>query len=235
MLFHLFPDLPPEIRLQIWEATLPCARHVGPLIPEPRLNQRKRRGPYQEDAIALRVNRESREMALLHYTKRDALHLKYWEIRDDVKYCSYIDFKIDIAFFYDFDQFELPASPEDNIGCQFFSEAEISRLERLWIVHDGVVKLGRDLARWLDYCLPRFMRLKWLVVEVKGLKKCRGIAAPGGTFFTVEEALKDVREMGLEKLYRHQESLGERGVKWDLPLLEVEEGDNLRFERRLGH
>jgi hypothetical protein len=141
-------------------------------------------------------------MALLRYTKRDALYLKYWETRDDVKYCSYINLKLDIAFFYDFDQFEWPAGPVDDIGSQFFSEAEMGRIERLWIVHEGVVNLGRDLATWLDHWLPRFVKLKCMIVEVKSLKKCRGIATPGGAFFTVEEALQDVREMGLEKLYR---------------------------------
>lgn len=207
---------------------------MGPLIPEPRLSMRKRRGPYQEDPVALKTNKESRGIALLSYTRRDPLHLKHWEMRDDVKYCSYIDFKVDIAFFYDFDQFELPAGPDDDIEHQFFSEQEMGRIERLWIVHDGVVNLGRDLAKWLEHWLSRFMGLKEMVVEVRGLKKCRGIVAPGGAFWTVEEALQDVREMGVERLYRFQEGLGERGIKWELPVLEVENGENLVWERRLG-
>ena len=234
MPFHLFPALPPEIRLQIWEAALPTVRHVGRLVPEPRLSMRKRRGPSQKDPVALKINKESRYIALLHYSKRDALNLKYWELRDDVKYCSYIDFRIDVAFFYDFSQFQLPAGPDDDIECQFFSEVEMARIESLWIVHDGIVNLWRDLAIWMDHWLPHFLRLKWMVVEVKGLKKCRGIAAHGGAFFTVEEALQGVREMAVEKLYRLQESLEERGVKWDLPVLEVEDGENFHFERRLG-
>jgi hypothetical protein len=188
---------------------------------------RKRRGPYQEDPVALKVNKESRGVTLLNYTKRDAIHLKHWEMRDVVKYCSYIDFKVDIAFFYDFDQFELPAGPDDDIGCQFFSEAEMERIERLWIVHEGIVNLGRDLARWLDTWLPRFVELKEMVIEVRGLKKCRGIAAPGGAFWTVEEAMQNVRDMGVERLYRFQEVLEERGIKWQLPVLEIEDRENL--------
>jgi hypothetical protein len=62
----------------------------------------------QEDPIALKINKETREKALLYYTKRDGLHLKNWEIKDDMEYCSYIDFKVDVVFFYDFSQFELP-------------------------------------------------------------------------------------------------------------------------------
>jgi hypothetical protein len=234
MPFHLFPDLPPEIRLQIWEATLPGPRPVGPLIPEPRLSMRKRRGPYQDDPVALKVNKESREIALLNYTRRDPSHLKFWEIRDDVKYCSYVDFKVDIAFFYDFDLWGLPPGPYDDAGCQFFSEVEMGRMERLWVVHDGAVNLGRDLARWFDTWLKRLLGLKEMVIEVRGLKKCRGIAAPGGAFQTVEEALQNVKDMGVERLLRFQEELGEKGVKWEMPVLEVEDGENLIFERRLG-
>lgn len=234
MPFHLFPDLPPEIRLQIWEATLPRPRHVGPLIPEPRLSMRKRRAPYQSDPIALKICRESREIALLHYTRRDASHLKFWEIRDDVKYCSYVDFKIDIAYFYEMELWELPPGVGDDVGVQFFSEKEMGSVERLWIVHDGIVNLGRDLARWMEVWLPRFLGLKWMLVEVRGLKKCVGIAAPGGAWKTVEEALQNVREMGVERLYRFQEELRERGVRWEMPVLEVEDGENLRLERKLG-
>ena len=195
---------------------------------------RKRRGPYQEDPVALKINKESREVALRHYARRNPSHLSFWEIRDDVKYCSYIDFKVDIAFFYDFDLWDWRLTLDDDLGCQFFSEAEMGRIETLWVVHDGVVNLGQDFARWLDAWLSKFLSLKGLFVEVRGLKKCRGIVAPGGAFQTVEEALQDVREMGVERLYVFQEKLGEMGVKWEIPILKVENGENIIFGRKAG-
>jgi hypothetical protein len=134
MPFHLFPELPPEIRLQVWEASFPRPRYQGPLNPiEPRLSMRRRRGPFREDPVALKVNKESREVALRHYTLRDRPLLKFWEIKDDVKYCSYIDYKRDIAWIYDLDLWLLS---RDGIGSVFFSRQEMARIERLWSKRD---------------------------------------------------------------------------------------------------
>lgn len=207
---------------------------MGPSVPTPRLSTHKRRGPYQEDPVVLRVNRESREVALTHYNRRDPLHLRHWELRDSVKYCSYVDFKVDIAFFYDFEQFIVSPSPEDGMGCQYFSEHEMGMVERLWIVHDGIVNLGRDLTRWLDGWLPRFTALREMVVEVRGLKNCKGIVALGGGFWTVEEALDGIRAMGVERLYSFLERMGERGITWELPSLVVKDGENLSMKKRSG-
>jgi len=63
--------------------------------------------PYQEDPVALKINRKSREVALHHYVKRDATHLKHWERRDDVKYSAYMDYRVDYASFYRFQSFGL--------------------------------------------------------------------------------------------------------------------------------
>jgi len=185
--------------------------------------------PYQEDPVALKINRKSREVALHHYVKRDATHLKHWERRDDVKYSAYMDYRVDYASFYRFQSFGFDAGTanEEDFGALFFSRLEMGRIERLWLAHENISDLARDICRWIDRWLDLFPRVKEIVVEVRNLKFCGGLALGGGVFLTVAEALQNAQFRGREALERIKEEKERDRIPWEIPVLEVDDVEKL--------
>jgi hypothetical protein len=107
--FHLFPKLPAELRLKVWYHTLPGPRELKPKWTSQRnphsmrlyqqfqqlsgspVSQERTGGPQVADPIALRINRESRDLALTYYERRSGT------LEPGEGY--YIDFKIDSLHF----------------------------------------------------------------------------------------------------------------------------------------
>jgi len=50
----------------------------------------------------------------------------------------------------------------------------MGRIERLWLAHENISDLARDICRWIDRWLDLFPRVKEIVVEVRNLKFCGG-------------------------------------------------------------
>ena len=108
-IFHFFPKLPAELRLKVWYHTLPGPRELKPKWTSQRsphsmrlyqqfrqlsyspVSQERTGGPQVADPIALRINRESRDLALTYYERRSGT------LEPGEGY--YIDFKIDSLHF----------------------------------------------------------------------------------------------------------------------------------------
>lgn len=235
MHFKQFACLPIEIRLQIWTATLPGPRYIGPVKAEPRQGFRKKRLPGLEDPIALKINHESREVAMSRYRKRDLDHLRRWKLKDDVIYSAFIDYETDYASFHHFQFFHFHAAQasDADFDLLFFSRQEMGMITRLWLAHENISDLARDICRWIETWLDYFFSLKEIVVEVRNLKLCGGLALGGGVFLTVKEALQHAQFAGREAL--EQKRLQREGdlCSGGVPVLEVEDVEKLLLEGRI--
>ncbi|KAH8670330.1 hypothetical protein BGZ60DRAFT_407207 [Tricladium varicosporioides] len=183
--FHLFPDLPPEIRHLIWVFTFPAPRKVGP-DHDKHLNAIKLcRSP---DPIALRISRESRSVALRYYTKKQEVYSVTKERWQSVQRtcltqsCNqYIDFQHDIFLFPDmqenFHVHHLPGFSsygthaivyppfEEQLSERFFTPAEMVKIENVQIFCQEFLLSREGLTEWLELWLPLFKSLKSLSLK----------------------------------------------------------------------
>ncbi|KAK6849159.1 hypothetical protein PG995_012992 [Apiospora arundinis] len=140
--FHLFGELPPELRIKIWQEAMPAARTVAVQSPF----SRRRDAPTSLDGVLnnyddtetwhsntqipalLHVNSEARHEALKHYT----LALGVGDFAPRI----YVDFARDTLFF---GQAEL--KPE--CSSMWGSTRDLTRVQRLAVVPEGAWRVLR--------------------------------------------------------------------------------------------
>jgi hypothetical protein len=242
--FHQFPKIPIEIRLQIWTLSLPGPQKHGPL-----LNSSIAAKQFQpEDPVALKVNRESRQVALRYYSKRDPRNLERWRERDRFPYSSYIDFAIDkvilpeahVRFWLtNTRSFERNGTyfrcqtaadiREEDLGSRFFSMAEMGKIANMEIWSPDFDHVNRDLLKWLEDWLPVLASLKDL--SFKFLLNYGGDVHTSwnGISTPVKEKLDEANSVVREFMESFKAQKAVEGIGWDMPAFKV---DVLRLKRQ---
>jgi hypothetical protein len=220
--FHLFPHLPLELRHLIWTFSLPSPRRIIPfttyntleLSPEGIFS---RNLTTYHDLIALQINRESRSLALRHYTN--------WHHAASFGY-QYVDFSIDSIYFEE-DAFVPKESPTVTVNSNpafgtpttllKLSRADLSRIKNLDIAFRNIDEVRNRLSMWIP---------KWLVGGFTGVEvlKILLVLERSGIWTEnhVQKVLKETKFWGDEKLgdiVRRRET---QGVVWTPPVLTVE-------------
>jgi hypothetical protein len=151
MSFKLFPQLPPEIRIIIWKASLPGPRIFGQTIAFEELKKNNRLYQFQtlpeakRDPAALFVNCESREVALKRFTQTSDVVLQCFyrnHLFEWVRIISpqYVDYSSDVAAF-EWDS----AKTFRNISCAI-RPVEWDKLTRLVLTECPVRGSYEDMS-----------------------------------------------------------------------------------------
>lgn len=215
--FTLFSTLPYELRQLIWFFTLPDPRHIVPFTPyNPELFHTSNKAPKDHSPIALCITRESRALALRHYsTWHNAAALGY----------QYIDFNIDTICFRasDFETRETNGRwTQAKAALLRLSKADVFRISRVEITFVGTEGFGREVKGWIE---------SWLVKLFPGVRELDVVWVCGrmveesrrtGDWDAGEKLVKDevdlARELGNAVL---EEVEGKRGDGWKAPGLSV--------------
>lgn len=171
-MFEPFGKLPPELRIKIWVLSLPGSQFYSP------------KDNYKEGyeiklsrasiPVALQVTRESRRVALQHYTRREGPFLRLYQKQDKIKYASYIDFERDIVVFPTKSILSYPLElepikqPEETwlSWNKFFSKSEMGQIANLRIFSSDFSFTESQLNDLLKNWLPVFRSLKHLEFTV---------------------------------------------------------------------
>lgn len=143
--FHLFSNLPPELRRPIWYFALPGPRSIG--YP-----------PWEEahePPAILRVNRESRQVALEHYEISEGSGRRK----------TYIDFKTDIVSESCLRYSANRLIPRSNRAKAL--RAEIEKVHNLVLSYPSMNWLGEELCRWFEENIHRFPHLQHVIVRFR--------------------------------------------------------------------
>jgi len=220
--FHLFPNLPLELRRLIWTFSLPGPRRIIPfttyntleLSPEGTFS---RNHTTYRDLIALQINRESRSLALRHYTN--------WHHAASFGY-QYVDFSIDSIYFEE-DTFvpqEIPhvtANSNPVVGIPTtllkLSRADLSRIRNLDVAFREVEEVKNRLSMWIS---------KWLGGVFPAVEVLNVILVVGRdqdwTDDRVQKVLNETKFLGDEKIGEIVRRKERQGLVWRPPLLTVE-------------
>jgi 2EXR family len=160
--FTLFPRLPYELREMVWRFSLPDPRKIVPFTAyNVDFFHEPNRPPKDHCPANLRVNRDSRTVALRHYSNwHNAAALGY----------QYIDFDIDTVCFSASDFLSKnPAGgvPEAQSALLKLSRADLLRIGKLEISFERI-DFAKDLKWWIS---------RWLVVLFPGVKELKGVWA----------------------------------------------------------
>jgi hypothetical protein len=223
--FHLFPNLPLELRRLIWTFSLPGPRRIIPfttyntseLSPEGTFS---RNHTTYRDLIALQINRESRSLALRHYTN--------WHHAASFGY-QYVDFSIDSIYFEEnaFVTKESPhVTPSSNpvVGTPTtllkLSRADLSRIKNLDVAFrevEGEEEVKKRLSIWI----PRWLGRVFTAVEVFNVLFVLG-RDEGWTDDHVQKVVNETKFLGDEKIGEIVRRKERQGLVWRPPLLTVE-------------
>jgi hypothetical protein len=217
--FTLFASLPNELRQLVWRFSLPGAQTLVPFEPyNDGVFHTPNKAPKDHFPTALRITRESRAVALLHYSNWLNAAAFGWQ---------YIDFSIDTICFAASDFVEKVVnrlySPGVNTTLLRLKKADLWRITRVQIMFAESEHFGKDLKAWIS---------RWLVVLFPGVRELEAVwyycwaqmrVRPRSTVRdTFEKMVKDevdmAREMGDCLL---EEIEGKRGDNWKAPVLSV--------------
>jgi hypothetical protein len=166
-IFTLFPDLPNELRQHIWLFTLPGPRKIVPFTAySTGLYHEPNKGPKDHCPLTLRINRESRAIALRHYTNwHNAAALGY----------QYVDFNVDTVWFSATDFEDRSHMPRFTPGIQTallkLSKADLWKIRRLEITFSRLTaSFPKDMKAWVE---------KWLMALFPGVRELHVVWAWG--------------------------------------------------------
>ncbi len=112
----------------------------------------------RSDPIALRVNRESRAVALRHYTRRDINTLNSWQRKDETHYEGFFDFSRDILTLMNHHEFcTLISDYPVSIYPGFMTKEEVAKIANVrlsffaQLTNRGLSHMCLDLEKMLQY------------------------------------------------------------------------------------
>ena len=216
--FTLFPSLPNELRQLVWLFTLPGPRKVIPFTTyNVKFFYEPGKAPKNHCPVTLRINRESRAVALRHYSNwYNAAALGY----------QYVDFNIDTICFNasDFEQKEASRwAPEVRMALLKLSRADLWRITRLEITFSED-NFARDLKGWITRLLTTlFFSVKELKIVWVDKVTMNGLRTPryGGTdacWNKVKIEINTAMELANDCL---EEIEKQRGGGWKAPILSI--------------
>jgi 2EXR family len=223
--FHLFSNLPLELRRLIWTFSLPGPRRIIPFTTY-NTSELSLEGTFTRnhttyrDLIALQINRESRSLALRHYTN--------WHHAASFGY-QYVDFSIDSIYFEE-DAFvpkESPhVTPNSNpvVGTPTtllkLSRADLSRVKNLDVSFTEV-EGGEEVKKRLSMWISKWLGGAFTAVEVLNVL----LVVERGEHWTndrVQKVVNETKFWGDEKIGEIVRRKERQGLVWKPPLLTVE-------------
>jgi hypothetical protein len=221
--FTLFPTLPGELRQQVWLFSLPGPRKIVPFTAYTPGEECLEPNRVSKDHCpsTLQVNRESRAIALKHYTNwHNAAALGY----------QYVDFNVDIVCFSapDFeDRSHMPrVTPGNQTALLRLSKADLWKIRRLEITFSKFrTTFPTDLKAWIE---------KWLLALFPGVRELHVVWAWGFAMDEVyilgstapdliAEAVKRDVDAAMELARTSlEEIVRKRGGGWTAPVLRID-------------
>jgi hypothetical protein len=214
--FHLFPNLPLELRRLIWKFSFPGPRRIIPfttyntleLGPEGTFS---RNHTTYRDLIALQINRESRSLALRHYSN--------WHHAASFGY-QYVDFSIDSIYFEE-DAFSPRQHPDIPLNTPTtllkFSRADLNRIRNL----DVSFREAEEVKNRLNIWIPRYLGRVFTAVEVFKVLLVVG-RDEDWPDDRVRKVVNEMKFLGDEKIGEIVRGKERQGLVWRPPLLTVE-------------
>ena len=209
-IFHLFPYLPIELRNLIWTFSLPGPRRIVPLTTYRTLEDipPKKTSISKKDLVALRVNRESRSIALRHYSN--------WHHAASFGY-QYVDFSIDTIYF-EAASFNL-ATP--SITLLKLTKADFGRITTLDLGFRSLENVGKRLSRlisnWVLNIFTCVSEINALVVTYT----TRSLPFDMDMEERLKKIVNEAKVMGDESLELIAARKAEAGIFWVVPSLNV--------------
>jgi len=220
--FHLFPNLPLELRRLIWTFSLPGPRRIIPFTTY-NTSELSLEGTFTRnhttyrDLIALQVNRESRSLALRHYAN--------WHHAASFGY-QYVDFSIDSIYFEE-DAFVPKESPHITMNSNpivgtpttllKLSRADLSRIKNLDVSFREMDEIKDRLSMWI----PKWLGGVFPAVEMLNVLLVVG-RDEDWTDESVQKVVNETKFLGDEKIGEIVRRKERQGLVWRPPLLTVE-------------
>lgn len=202
-IFTLFPTLPCELRQLIWLLTLSGPSKIVPFTPyDSEFFHMPNKAPIDHSPITLQITRESRAIALRHYsTWHNAAAFGF----------QYVDFNVDTIRFRASD-FETAQWNErwtqSKTAMLRLSKADFWRITRVEITFMESEGFGKEVRKWIE---------RWLFTLFPAVKELDVVWACGRT---VDERGRSDRDAG-EKRVKDEVDLA---TEWGKDLLEELEG-----------